>query len=162
MALDLEIAGPVRVLDAPDPAAGKTPTLRRLRDSHHAVAKLLARGMTPLQVSLQTGYAPSRISTLQNDPAFRELLTFYHANQEAVAQEVEAQFLGIAKDLAQEIHERVLDAPEDIPFDDLVDAYKTFADRAGFAPITRSVNKNLNVNIGERLDAARRRKDEAA
>jgi len=36
-----------------------------------------------------------------------------------------------------------------------LDVFKAFADRAGFAPISRSVNKNLNHNIGERLDRAR-------
>ena len=70
MALDLEIAGPVRELAEGERGVNVAPMLKRLRDSHHAVARLLAHGLTPFQVSLQTGYSPSRISTLQADPNF--------------------------------------------------------------------------------------------
>lgn len=159
--LDIEIAGAVRELREEEKAVGQVPTLKRLRDSHHAVAKLLASGMTPMQVSLQTGYAPSRISTLQNDPAFKELLIFYAKERDVVAQEVETLFLGVARDAMQAVHERILDEGQEIPVGELREIFKTFADRAGYAPITRSINKNLNVNIGERLDAARKRKDAA-
>lgn len=162
MPLDLEVAGAVRELRAEERAVNTTPVVKRLRDSHHAVAKLLARGMTPTQVSLQTGYAPSRISTLQNDPAFQEMLAFYRQDNEAVAEAVEAQFLGVAMDAKQAIQERLLDEGEEVSLTTLNEIFKTFADRAGYAPIQRSISKNVNLNIGERLDAARKRKDEAA
>jgi hypothetical protein len=94
-----------------------------------------------MQVSLQTGYAPSRISVLQRDPMFQELMEFYRRDADVAAQEVEAQMLLVGKDVLQEMHERVLDG-EDIPLAVLNDVFKTVMDRAGFAPVQRSINKN--------------------
>lgn len=162
MPLDLEIAGAMRALAPTETASQAAPVLKRLRDSHHAVARLLAHGQTPEQVSLATGYAPSRISTLQRDPMFRELLAFYAKTADVARMEFEAQMEIIARDAAQAVHERILDEADEVPLETLADVFKIFADRAGFAPVTRSVNKNLNLNIGERLDAARRRREEAA
>jgi hypothetical protein len=61
----------------------------------------------------------------------------------------------------QELHDRVLDRPEEIADETLINAIKVLADRAGYAPVQRSVNKNLNMNIAARMDA-KVRKDEAA
>jgi hypothetical protein len=35
--------------------------------------------------------------------------------------------------------------------------FESFADRAGMGPTAKSISKNINLNIGDRLDAARRR-----
>lgn len=162
MALDLEITGPPRELTETDvvPSASP-PTVKRLRDSHHAVAKLLARGLQPHEVSLQTGYSSSRISILQNDPTFQELLAFYRMDSERIAAEFTAKMGLVSQDILQEFHERLLDNPENIADPLLIEAFKVIADRAGFAPVQRSVNKNLNLNIGERMDEIRKRKDAA-
>ena len=61
----------------------------------------------------------------------------------------------MATDYGQHIHEQLLDNPESVPIAVALDVFKAFADRAGMAPVSRSVNKNLNLNIGERLDRAR-------
>lgn len=162
MALDLEVAGVVRELAEGEALpASRAPEVKRLRDSHHALARLLARGLTPAQASQQTGYSASRISTLQLDPAFQELLSHYRRDADNVSQEVEARFLMIAGDAAQVVHERLLDEGDEVPLVQALEVFKVFADRAGFAPIQRSVNKNLNLNIGERLDRARARRDAA-
>lgn len=161
MPLDLEIIGPARDLTEDETSVNRPVTLKRLRDSHHAVAHALAHGLTPFQVSLQTGYAPSRISVLQRDPMFQELMEFYRRDAEVAAQEVEAQMLLVGKDVLQEMHERVLD-DEDIPLAVLNDVFKTVMDRAGYAPVQRSINKNLNLNIGDRMDAAARKRKDAA
>ncbi len=159
MALDLEIVGVTRPLTEADEGAAKPTPLVRLRDSHHAVARYIARGILPGEISHLTGYALSRISVLQTDPAFRELVEFYRADNREVHREVEEKLALTMLDLRQEIHDRVLDAPEGIAFGELVDAFKVVADRAGYAPVQRSINKNLNLNIGERLDRAREKKE---
>lgn len=160
--LDLEVAGAVRELtdaDIAPPAA--PPSVKKLRDSHHALARALAHGLSPLEASAQTGYAPSRISTLQNDPAFKELTAFYRQSRDEVARNVEAQFLAFGLDFLQELHERLQDEPESFNNATMLEVTTRLLDRAGFAPISRSINKNMNVNIGERLDAARRKKEAA-
>jgi hypothetical protein len=58
MALDLEIAGEIRELtdaELAEIAPARPPVLKRLRDSHHAVARALASGLPPQQVSSSRG-----------------------------------------------------------------------------------------------------------
>src|SRR5262245_34162476 len=58
--------------------------ISKLRDSHHALARALAAGMKPGEASLITGYSLSRISVLQADPTFRELLEFYRSSTDEI------------------------------------------------------------------------------
>lgn len=156
MGLDLEIAGAVRELEPGEASKAARPReLARLRDSHHQVARLLAEGMRPQDVSRMTGYAISRLSWLQNqDPAFMELVEFYRQDRRDNQLEVESRFLGVAMDALQAFHERILDEPETVAAQTLLEGVKALADRAGYAPVTRSVNKNLNLNIGAKYDRA--------
>lgn len=164
MALDLEIAGVVRDLSAEEaavPVPAKPRELTRLRDSHHMVARLFAHGMRPQHISTMTGYALSRLSILQNDPAFIELVEFYRADGREVALDTEAWLHGIGRDFWQSLHEKHQDDPESLDPELRFQMGKAALDRAGFAPVTRTINKNLNMNIAARLDA-KTRKDEAA
>jgi hypothetical protein len=163
MALDLEIYGAATELTEAD-APPQTPstTLVRLRDSHHALARNLAHGMSVPDASLATGYSIPRIHILLRDPAFRELMAHYRDRTREAVLDMEQRFLGVAADAAQEIRERLETAPETVDNDTLLDIFKVMADRAGFAPVSRSVSKNYNFNIGERLDARKRRSEDAA
>jgi len=154
--LDLELCGVVRDVVAGDAVPkGAPPAVARLRDSHHALARLLARGMNETEASHLTGYALSRISSLKRDPLFAQLCEAYRLEQREAQRDLEAMWLGVAADYGQHIHEALLDAPESVPVSVALDVFKAFADRAGMAPVSRSVTKNLNLNIGERLDRAR-------
>jgi len=157
--LELEIAGPVRDLTEDEVAARNAPVvLKRIRDSHLTVARLLAHGLTPIQVALHTGYAVSRISVLQRDPTFIELLDFFRLKEEETRGDFNARLQLVAEDLTQELHERVQDAPETFSNAELLEAAKVYIDRAGFAPVQRTVSKTtVTHNIGERMDAARKR-----
>lgn len=159
MGLDLELCGVVREVAAGEVVPkGSAPAVSRLRDSHHAAARLLARGLNETEVAHITGYALSRISSLKRDPLFAELIEAYRYEHRDNARDLEAMWLGIATDYGQHIHETLLDNPESVPVSVALDVFKAFADRAGMAPVSRSVNKNLNLNIGDRLDAARTRR----
>lgn len=159
MALDLEIVGAVRDLRPDDETAAARPReLTRLRDSHHQVARLIAAGLRTEEVSRISGYSPSRLAWLQNqDPAFKELVAFYRLDREETQMNVEARLLGVALDAVQTFHERMLDEPETISPATVLEAAKVLLDRAGYAPVTKSVNKNLNLNIGAKFDAAKER-----
>jgi hypothetical protein len=151
----LDLTGPIREIDVDDivPPA-RPPTVRHLRESHHAVARLFAQGLRNAEISLQTGYSLSRLSVLQDDPTFMELVAFYRDDAKRVAQEMEAKFLLVGNDFMQAIHERLLDHPEGLSDALLLEAAKQFLDRAGFSPVNRSISKSLVMNIGERLDRA--------
>lgn len=87
--LDIEIVrglteADLPMLASPPPVNSVAPTVQALRASHHQLAQLLARGMSGTEASLITGYSLSRISILQSDPTFTELLANYQANRELV------------------------------------------------------------------------------
>lgn len=67
--------------------------VQRLRHSHHGLARLVAQGVRPAEISAVTGYCGSRISVLKADPAFQELVEFYKT-------EVQKQFVDVHARLA--------------------------------------------------------------
>jgi hypothetical protein len=156
--LDLEVAGRVRDLEPEETEAVAAPVvIKRLRESHHTVAKLLVHGLTPLAVSLQTGYSVSRISALQRDESFRELLRAYRNEEEVRRSDFMDRMLGYAEDFAQESHDRLLDDPTSFSHAEVHDHAKLYIDRSGFAPVQRSLTKSVVMNIGDRMDAAHKR-----
>jgi hypothetical protein len=108
MALDLEVAGTVRELTEDErPPASEVSYVAKLRDSHHALARALARGQTPIQASQATGYRVSRIYLLLRDPTFNDLVTYYKTDDEEARADIEARFAGMTVDFMQELHERL-------------------------------------------------------
>ncbi len=51
--------------------------IQRLKHRHHTAARGFAAGLSNSEISTLTGYSPARVSSLQNDPAFVELVTQY-------------------------------------------------------------------------------------
>jgi hypothetical protein len=169
MALDLEIAGECRELtdlelSEAESSTAKPPIVKRLRDSHHALARALASGMSPLAASLATGYSASRISILLNDPSFKELMEHYRRTNAEAILDIEGRITGLAADFLQELRERLEDNPESFDNEEVRENTKLFLDRAGYAPISRSINVNHNTGIGSRLDRlnGRVKRDDAA
>lgn len=136
------------------------PAISRLRDSHHGLARALAAGMRPAEASLVTGYSLSRISILQADTSFRELLEFYRANVDAAFASVQDRMSTLSMDSLAELQERLESAPEEFTPNMLLEIATRLADRTGHAPTSRSVNLNLSGDIGDlakQLEKARKR-----
>ncbi len=53
------------------------PAIQRLRAIHHRQAQLLAEGRKITEVAAIVGCTPQRITQLQNDPTFVELVSYY-------------------------------------------------------------------------------------
>ena len=134
----------------------KPSAIKRLSDRHHSLARSLASGMSPSQAGLTCGYSLSRVSILQDDPTFQELLRFYRADVDAQYLGLHEQLSAIAKDAVAEIADRLEDAPQDISLGQLLEIAKMGADRTGHGPST-SQTVNLNVNLADRLQRARER-----
>jgi len=153
--LDLDTSGPRRTLGAmpipfscehvrdlteADMAAlelprGITPkSLVRIHASHHSLAKCLASGMKAAQAALVTGYAPNRISILQNDPAFQALVADYRAEAKSVFADLAERMSDLSLDAIEILQERIQDAPEAFSVPVLIDLVKAFADRTGHGP----------------------------
>jgi hypothetical protein len=155
----------VRELDDVDVAllgeekGSKAAPLKRLSERHHALARCLASGMAPGDAAVTCGYVSSRVSILQADPAFQELLHFYRQNVETKYLDMHGILAGLSADAAMELRERL---EADIQADEktmstgqLIELTKLGADRTGFGPQSSQVN--VNVDLAGRLQAARER-----
>jgi hypothetical protein len=126
---------------ATDPAPKVAqPIIQRLRASHHAMARHLAMGKSVKEVALLCSRTPQRVSDLQKDPAFNNLVTYYHEEfTDTVidqAQTVQETITDIAQMSADAIHDRLED-PEilkTIPIGELRQLMTAAADRTVAPP----------------------------
>lgn len=137
------------------------PILKRIRDHHHLLAKLVAAGHRTGEIASMTGMSISRISILKGDPTFQELVARYREKMEAVELDAYKEILTIEAAIyrlaAEETIARLMDAPESFGNRDLLDMQSNAADRLGVAKISRSQNVNVNVDLAESLAEARKR-----
>lgn len=154
----LPLPGPQGLAETPDLFLPKTKPqqglLKRLSARHHRLAQCLAEGIPPGEAGIICGYAGSRVSVLQTDAAFRELVAFYTAQrQEAFAQTGEklAVLAATAIDILQD---RLEDTPDEFNPSQLLAVVQTAADRSGHGP--SSTQRNVSIAItGEDLDRLR-------
>lgn len=130
--------------------------VKRLSQRHHGLARALASGLTPAQAGAATGYTSSRVSILQGDPAFQELVTFYQGEIDAKFVEVHELLAGVTTDALLELQERLEDAPDKFKVAELLEITKMGADRTGNGPTSKQ-EVNVNVNLAQRLEQARKR-----
>lgn len=135
----------------------ETSALKRLSDRHHALARNLAGGMGAGEAGLMAGYVASRVSILQSDPAFKELVEFYRRDVTAQYRDLHQRLSGLALDAAEELSERLESEPEKVSIGQLMEITKMGADRTGFGPQASTTNINVNVDMATRLQEARKR-----
>lgn len=139
---------------------GVTPTLgpiRNIRHTHHRLAQLLSMGMNETRAAMLCSYSPNYVSVIKNDPAFAELLAHYSG----IVKEEYVDFVSAAKDLSLDMMGRLREflehEPERLTPSMVLESLKVLADRSGNAPTTKTLNMNVNVDVGSKLDAARAR-----
>lgn len=132
--------------------APKAPPIKELRDNHHAIAKMLATGSKPGEVSRVLGIGGGRISILQADPAFAELLAYYRdlSKEEYARHEADMarQLHSLGVDSIATLHERLLEEPDRFTAKDLASIITLTADRSGHGP-TATVNNNVTHSLDE-------------
>jgi hypothetical protein len=161
------LIGPIRELTPADLASARLssppppPSLSTLRYTHHRLAQLLASGINRTVAARVCNYSSDRVVQLMSDPAFQELMSHYHHEIE----EHYADFHRLAGDLSidflSELQGRLDRSPEKFSISVLVETLKVLADRSGHAPVNKNVQLNVNADVGDRLEAARRRRDAA-
>lgn len=131
--------------------------LKRVRTSHHNLARALVSGLSQTEAAVQAGYSLSRTSILMRDPAFQELLAWYREQALNSTLDLTIRMNSVAADILDEIHERLEDDPEQFSPKDLRETFASLADRSGYGP-TRKLevdNKSqARKNELERLKAA--------
>lgn len=134
------------------------PSLTKIRDSHHALARVLATGMKEHEAAAITGYSSSRISILKADPQFQELLEFYRSQAQEVVADFRVRMVNMGMDALQELQERLNDNPEKFSEGLLKDIVKEIADRTGHAPQRGPSNvTQINIGLSDKMAAARAR-----
>lgn len=140
-----------------------TPTIARLRDSHHAIARLVALGRSDVETAAITGYSANRVCVLKKDPSFQELVAFY---KDRVAEEF-IDFTGrlksVSLDALNVLHERIVETPESMENRELSEIVKMGADRTGFGPPTKngpavSVSFSLSALVKQSVELEESRK----
>lgn len=158
--LELEILGPIEPTDLLEREAerqlpsSETPTVAKLRSVHHEIAQLLASGMSETDVAAVTAYSLSRISVLKADPSFRDLVQFYREKKTAAFADVQKRLATLSLDAVGELQERLAEKPESISNSQLIELAKVSLDRAGFSPVAKTQNVNVNISK-EELDELR-------
>lgn len=132
--------------------------IQSITDRHHALARCLSTGMTVFEACQVTGYTPSRVSVLRGDPAFEELVAHYRdigAEATYDYQRKAAIARNVATDLALD---KMTDSPEELSFDQRLDAVKLFSAMTGQGPQAKTqATVNVNLSMGDRMKAARER-----
>lgn len=139
-------------------SGAEVPTLKRVSERHHMLARLLAAGVTEGEASVATGYDPSRISVLKQSPAFADLIAVYRKEVNAEFATVLDHMAGLSKDVILELRERLEHEPEKVSTNDLLKIAEATLDRTGHPKVSEV---NNNFNFGDRLQAARERAKKA-
>lgn len=131
--------------------------VQRLTMRHHALARCLAEGMKPWEAGAVTGYSQARVSQMLTDPAFKELIISYKEAHDKVYHDLHARLANIAVDALDELHDRFEENPKAFSNAQTMQLLTLAADRTGHGPQSATLNTNVNVNMADRLEAARRR-----
>lgn len=154
--LELEVLGGVDVNDLVERTTAElqtseAPSIARLRQIHHEIARLLASGLTETEVAASTGYSLSRISILKGDPSFKELLAYYAARSEEQFLDVRKRLAILGTDAVAELQDRLDYKPDSLTNTQLIEITKTTLDRAGFSPVSKSENVQVLLT-GDELE----------
>lgn len=135
----------------------EAPSLKRLSQRHHRAAQMIADGVAPGVVASVLGYSLSRVSILQADTSFAELVKHYSEHKAAIYGEMHEHLAGLGVEAVLELRERLEDEPEKLSPMQILELAKFASDRAGHGPQTQSTQTHIHLNVADRLKAARER-----
>ena len=132
--------------------------LQRLSQRHKYLARLVAQGASNQECMARTGLSASRISILKSDPTFRDMVAFLTAEKDEVVVDFHSKMAETGIEALTLLQERLEDPIEasTITTKELLAITTITADRTGYGP-KRVEEKNITLNIGDKLDEARKR-----
>lgn len=133
--------------------------IRKLSESHHNMARLLAAGLTNREVAARLGYTESRICVLKADPSVAELIRSYQADIHASwrehvdsMHEMAVHNMIAAERMIGEKLETAEETGELPPMRDLLSITADRMDRFGYGK--HNTSTNINVGFAGKLEAA--------
>lgn len=139
--------------------------IKKIRDSHHLLAKYFAMGYGTGEAAELAGYSIARASILRGDPAFSQLVEEYRERITGKQLESVDEYYAAANRVRTKsmrmIEEKLdgIDNVDEVPFRDLALIHSDVADRTGYPK--RTVAVNVNVDFAARLDQAIARSNKA-
>lgn len=138
------------------------PIIQRLRDPHHKLARLLAMGVKNAEAGAIAGYSIARVMTLQNDPAFKQLIEEYRGIVTESWKEQVDEYMSLAvsnmvkseRQIAEHL-DRADEEGELLPLSKLDTISQGRMDRFGYGK--KQTNLNVNVDFAAQLEKARQR-----
>jgi hypothetical protein len=133
-----------------------SPVFQRYRVSHHAVAMMLAAGLEPFEIERRTGFTRRRLTILQADPTFQELITYYAKREQEkfvpIIEEVEKLKAHNTLTATRQIRDR-LEADDEAEVPRI--AIRELIAIAGTTKTTEHKHSgSVDLNIAARLDRA--------
>ena len=132
-------------------------TLSQIRHSHHQLAQLLAEGKPNSEAALLTGYSPTYISILKDDPTFQELVAYYSAQTELVFVDVLERMKALGLSTLDELQARLEADPSDFSNRELMEQVELMlvkpmvATRGGILPGNAAgsnvANSGVTLNV---------------
>lgn len=127
---------------------GSVPLVKELRTHHHSIARSLAQGMHRNEVAIKEGISPQRISQLETDPQFIELLEYYRAMEkrhyENVNADTHARLAALGHTSIEVLHGKLLDEPEKFKTGELLAIVTATSDRTGFGRTSRVDHEHVH------------------
>ena len=140
--------------------------IKRLRNSHHMIARLAAAGLNNIEVADRVGYTRERVGQLLASPAMQELVAQYRNRiDERYDVQVDAYFaLATQNMIAAERHlsDRIAELDENgelLSVREALAVSRDAADRFGYGK--KETRLNVNVDFAARLESAIKRSDQA-
>lgn len=124
--------------------------VKRISERHHALARSLADGLSPAEAAISCGYCLSRVSILQQDTFFQELVSFYREKKDIAFKEVQEQLAVLASDTIQVLQTRLEEHSEEISTGDLVKIIGTTVP-------SQPAQQNVTINLSDRMREAQMR-----
>lgn len=123
-----------------------------LRTGHHQLAQLLGAGISVPDASLITGRSPHAIQLLLADPAFKELMAYYEAQNESRDFDAYKRLVTLGGTAIEVLQERIEDNPDLFTNNELRQLIESTMDRSaapakGDPRLGASKGTGLNVNI---------------
>lgn len=155
--------GEVRELTREDIAGlerPKLPAFKKMRDSYHAVAKLVALGLRPGEVAFHSGYGRQRVTQLLGDPAFQGIVEEYRQNGNEDYRDATMEYYKLVSAnriiAARLINDKIVDADaDDFSVRDLVTIHADSADRTGYGRHSVHEHKmDLSEALRRAIDAS--------
>jgi hypothetical protein len=134
--------------------------LKKIREKHHSIARMIAGGLTQRMVSQLCGYTEGYVSILLNNPAIKELIELYRIQQGSAAAVVTEKMRTVGLKAVEKL-EKKIEAGE-LSNQELLGAAKLGLDRGGHGPQSKQhvVNETHlfdHTELARRNQAARTR-----